>query len=179
MPIHGARRSRGVAFLLTVVMSAMVVATSCSSASVEDPSRATVVEVVDGDTVRLRFGPITETVRLLGIDTPESVHPTVPEQCFGAEASAELRRLLPAGTGVEVFRDTDGRDHYGRLLLHVRRADDGLAVNLYLVAQGFAAAAFYDPNNVGRRSFLEAERTARTEARGLWGLCDGPDQPLG
>lgn len=150
----------------------------CGGATVADPSHATVVEVVDGDTVRLAFGPLTETARLLGIDTPESVHPTVPEQCFGAEATAELRRLLPPGTNVDVFRDIEGRDHYGRLLLHLRRTDDGLAINLHLVENGFAAAAFYEPNDHDRSRFLDAERRAKTARRGLWGVCDGPDQPL-
>ncbi len=156
----------------------LAVVAGCTPSAVADPARATVVEVVDGDTVRLQFGPLVETARLLGVDTPESVHPTAPEQCFGAEASAELRRLLPPGTDVEVFRDADSRDHYGRLLLHVRRADDGLAVNLHLIENGFAAAAFYEPNHHDRRRFLDAEQRARADRRGLWGACDGPDQPL-
>ncbi len=153
-------------------------APGCRPQQVDDPSRATVVEVVDGDTVRLGFGPITESVRLLGIDTPESVHPTLPQQCYGAEATAELERVLPPGTEVEVFRDTDSRDHYGRLLLHLQRADDGFAVNLHMVEQGYAAASFYEPNHHDRHLFAEAERVARTEGRGLWGACEGPDQPL-
>ncbi len=163
-----------IAVCLVLTMSG----TGCGAATVADPSMATVVEVVDGDTVRLRFGPIVETARLLGIDTPESVHPTLPEQCFGAEATAELRRLLPPGTEVAVFRDTDGRDHYGRLLLHLRRTDDGLPVNLHLVENGFAAAAFYEPNHHDRSRFLDAERTAKAGGLGLWAVCDGPDQPL-
>jgi len=156
----------------------VVTGIGCGGTSVADPSQVTVVEVVDGDTVRLQFGPVVETARLLGIDTPESVHPTVPEQCFGSEATAELRRLLPVGTQVDVFRDADGRDHYGRLLLHLRRTDDGLAVNLHLVENGFAAAAFYEPNHHDRSRFLDAERRAKAEGRGLWGVCDGPDQPV-
>lgn len=156
----------------------VLVCLGCGGTGVTDPSRATVVEVVDGDTVRLRFGPVVETTRLLGIDTPESVHPTVPEQCFGSEATGELRRLLPPGTEVDVFRDADARDHYGRLLLHLRRTDDGLAVNLHLVENGFAAVAFYEPNHHDRGRFLDAERRAKAAGRGLWGVCDGPDQPL-
>lgn len=170
-----ARRSRSA---MPVLLVLTVVSFGCGPTTVADPSLATVDEVVDGDTVRLRFGPIVETTRLLGVDTPESVHPTAPEQCFGAEATAELRRLLPSGTEVAVFRDTEGRDHYGRLLLHVRRVDDGLAINLHLVEHGFAAAAFYEPNHHDRSRFLDAERAAKAERRGLWGACDGPDQPL-
>lgn len=163
---------------LPVWLVLVLTCAGCRGATVADPSQATVVEVVDGDTVRLQFGPLVETTRLLGIDTPESVHPTVPEQCFGSEATAELRRLLPPGTEVDVFRDADGRDHYGRLLLHLRRSGDGLAVNLHLVENGFAAAVFYEPNHHDRGRFLDAERLAKAEGRGLWGVCDGPDQPL-
>lgn len=167
-------------FLSTIPFLPVLIAVGvgCGPTAVADPSLATVDEVVDGDTVRLRFGPIVETARLLGVDTPESVHPTVPEQCFGAEATTELRRLLPPGTEVAVFRDTESRDHYGRLLLHVRRADDGLAINLHLIENGFAAAAFYEPNHHDRNRFLDAERAAKAARRGLWGACDGPDQPL-
>ncbi len=161
-----------------LMMLAAVAVGGCSHPQVTDPGSATVVEVVDGDTVELRFGPIVETVRLLGVDTPETIHPTVPEQCFGAEATAELRRLLPAGTEVEVFRDAQSRDHYGRLLLHLRRPGDELAVNLHLVEHGFGAATFYQPNHHDRRRFLDAERQARAQGRGLWEACDGPDQPL-
>lgn len=169
--------SRRILSGIRVCLVLAAVSFGCGATSVADPSQATVVEVVDGDTILLRFGPIVETVRLLGVDTPESVHPTVPEQCFGAEATAELRRLLPPGSRLAVFRDAEGRDHYGRLLLHLRR-DDGLAINLHLVEHGFGAAAFYEPNHHDRSRFLAAERTAKTEGRGLWGMCDGPDQPL-
>ena len=164
--------------LLLRLLPTLAALIGCSEGAPIDPGRATVVEVVDGDTVRLQFGPVTETARLLGIDAPESVHPSVPDQCFGAEASAELGRLLPVGTVVDVARDVDGRDHYGRLLLHLRRAEDGLNINHHLVEQGFAAAAFYEPNHHDRRRFLDAQRRAEAEQRGLWALCDGADQPL-
>lgn len=141
-------------------------------------STAEIVEVVDGDTVRVRIGPLIETVRLLGIDTPESVHPTVPEQCYGAEASTELARLLPPGTIVDLYRDRQARDHYGRLLLYLYRHHDGLAVNLHLLDQGFAAASFYEPNVHFRSRYLGAERRAREDGLGLWSDCEGPDQPL-
>ncbi len=134
--------------------------------------------MIDGDTVDLRIGSTTERVRLLGIDTPESVATHVPDQCFGTEASAALAQLLPIGTSVDVSRDTEARDRYGRLLLYLNRSDDGLFVNEWLVANGFAEAVFYEPNTTHRPLLNQAQRQATADGVGLWGHCDGPDQPL-
>jgi len=157
---------------------AVLATTSCSSESSRAGNPFVVVEVIDGDTIEIVVGPATERVRLLGIDAPESVHPTVPVQCFGPEASSALGRLLPPGTEIEVFRDEQLRDHFGRLLLYIYRADDGLNVNHHLVEQGLAAASFYEPNFHLRAELTGAEQRARTQKAGLWGSCDGPDQPL-
>ncbi len=142
------------------------------------PDRAIVVEVVDGDTVELAFGNRRERVRLLGVDAPESVHPSVPVQCFGAEASNGLAGLLRAGTEVRVERDVEARDRYDRLLLYLYRVDDGVFVNRWLVANGLADTAFYEPNTTRSRELTSARAAARASSIGLWGRCDGPDQPL-
>ena len=103
------------------------------------PGRAaTVVRVVDGDTIVVRLGDRTETVRLIGIDTPESVARDRPDECYGAEASSRLAELLPPGTAVQLTRDVEPRDMYDRLLAYVHRPDDGLFVNLAQVADGYA-----------------------------------------
>ena len=136
------------------------------------------VEVVDGDTVELQFDSGRERVRLLGIDAPESVHPSVPVQCFGPEAAAELARLLPAGAEVRVERDAQARDRYDRLLLYLYRSDDGLFVNRWLVDNGLADTAFYEPNTTRAAELRQARSAARAASAGLWGHCDGPDQPL-
>ncbi len=140
--------------------------------------RAEVVSVIDGDTVELTIGGTRERVRLLGIDAPESVAVNVPEQCFGAEASAALAELLPPGTAVEITRDAESRDRYGRLLLYLVRSSDGLFVNEWLVASGYAAAVSYEPNTAHRPALAGAERRATAGPTGLWATCDGPDQPL-
>ena len=134
--------------------------------------------VIDGDTIVLRAEGDTFTVRLLGVDTPESVSTVTPIQCFGAEATAALAGLLPPGTAVHVGRDTELRDHYGRLLLHITRQSDGLHINHWLVAEGYANAVTYPPNTLLRSDLALAERQARADGRGLWAHCDGPDQPL-
>ncbi|HEY8547400.1 MAG TPA: thermonuclease family protein, partial [Acidimicrobiales bacterium] len=86
------------------------------------PGAAVVVHVVDGDTLVVRFrGGGEARLRLIGIDTPESVATDRPNECFGQEASAALAALLPAGTPVRVERDVEPRDRYDRLLGYVYR----------------------------------------------------------
>ena len=86
------------------------------------PGAATVVRAVDGDTlvVTLATGG-TETVRLIGVDTPETVAPRRPVECFGPEAAAALAALVPPGTEVRLSRDVEPRDRYDRLLAYVHR----------------------------------------------------------
>ncbi|HRW37265.1 MAG TPA: thermonuclease family protein [Aquihabitans sp.] len=135
---------------------------------------ARVVHVVDGDTVDVELAGATERVRLLGIDTPETVKPGHPIDCFGPEASARTKALLPAGTAVVLQRDTEPRDRYGRLLAYLWRRDDGLFVNGSLVDDGFADTLSIEPN-VAHRSDLSARRAAaRAEGRGMWGSCPRP-----
>ena len=124
--------------------------------------------VADGDTVDLRNG---EKIRLVQIDTPEVYFGT---ECYGPQASALTKRLLPPGTAVrlEVEPATDRVDEYGRLLRYVVRARDDLDINIYLVRVGAAAPYFYD----GRRGMYAGlldrlARRARAERLGLWGAC--------
>lgn len=148
------------------------------SAPDREPVTGTVVFVIDGDTVDMDIDGQRERVRLLGIDAPESVHRSVPEQCFGAESSAALTELLPIGSEVTLERDVEARDRYGRLLLYLYRADDGLFINEQLVRSGMADTSFYQPNTTMEDVLTAARAEARAERAGLWGRCDGPDQPL-
>src|SRR5438105_15842049 len=102
------------------------------------PGTAFVSRVVDGDTVVVTIAGKKESVRLIGIDTPESVKPGTPVQCFALEASARTKASLPPRTAVRLVRDTEARDRYGRLLAYVYRASAGLFVNLALAQEGFA-----------------------------------------
>jgi micrococcal nuclease len=134
-------------------------------------ANASVVRVVDGDTVHLLLGDTEETVRLIGIDTPETHRPGTPVQCFGPEATRFTAALLPKGTAVRLERDVEARDRYGRLLGYVIRADDGLFVNLQLARQGFAHAYTFPPNIAHADEFVAAAGQARDEQRGLWSRC--------
>ncbi|HLM62698.1 MAG TPA: thermonuclease family protein [Acidimicrobiales bacterium] len=142
------------------------------------PGGATVVRVVDGDTMVVDLGGVEERVRLIGIDTPESVAPGRPVECYGAEASHRLADLLPAGTPVRLERDVEPRDAYDRLLAYAYRADDDLFLNLAQVADGYAEAREYPPNTAQRLRFDAAERTARSAGAGLWAACGGADVPV-
>lgn len=141
-------------------------------------ANATVVEVIDGDTVRLEVATGVEVVRLLGIDTPETVDPNRPAQCFGAEASAYLTTMLPVGTPVLLTRDQQIRDVFGRLLGYVFVASSGQFTNAEMIRGGFANTLSIEPNNAYRDTFADALRDAKKDKAGLWAKCDGPDQPL-
>ncbi|WP_436795332.1 thermonuclease family protein [Actinospongicola halichondriae] len=134
-----------------------------------------VVRVIDGDTVDVDVDGAVERVRLIGVDTPEAVAPERPIQCYGVEASAHTKELLPEGTAVRLERDEVSRDQYGRLLAYLYRVDDDLLVNLDLIEQGFADAVTYGDNEALYDTFVAAESAARSGGVGLWSACGGPD----
>jgi len=142
------------------------------------PDRGVVTHLVDGDTLDVRVGARTERIRLIGVDTPESVAPNRPVQCYGAEASTYLATLVPEGTEVRLERDAVARDQYDRLLAYVYRVEDDLLVNLAMVEQGFADAVTYGDNEALYATLAAAEAEARAAGRGLWGVCGGPDVDL-
>jgi micrococcal nuclease len=127
-----------------------------------------IARVVDGDTVYLTNGA---KIRLVQIDTPEVYFGV---ECYGEQASAEMKKLLPPGTRVRLAAEpaTDAVDRYGRLLRYVCHARDDLNVNVFLVARGFAGPYFYS----GRRGRYAGQLVhlalgARAHHRGLWGAC--------
>jgi micrococcal nuclease len=149
---------------------------SCAGADLSLMVRAEVVDHVDGDTVRVRIASngaavpaelgVVETVRLLGVDAPETVHPGRPVERFGAEASDFTRKRL-LGKTVRLAFDWDLRDRYGRLLAYVY-SSGGECFNALLIREGYAHAytrfafQFMD-------EFRALEQDARKEKRGLWG----------
>jgi len=165
----------------TATASALVllVVASCSSVGGETAEqnrtadRATVIDVVDGDTVRLHIDGHQESVRLIGIDTPETKHPTKGVQCFGPQASDFMTRLLPAGTELRIERDVEARDSYDRLLLYLFAAtpDGERFINLELVTRGYARPLSIEPNVRYRRLFVDAAIDAERNLRGLWRVC--------
>lgn len=131
---------------------------------------AWVTKVVDGDTIKISTGWM---VRLVGIDTPETVDPRRPIGCFGKEASNQVKSLL-SQKEVILQKDVSETDKYQRLLRYVYLPlENGqlLFVNDYLVREGFARAFTYPPDAKFSEQFKLAEEEARKNKRGLWGRC--------
>lgn len=129
-----------------------------------------VLEVIDGDTIKVE-GNVT--VRLLGIDTPETKDPRKPVQCFGKEASNETKRLV-GGKVVILEKDVSETDKYGRLLRYVFlpiRSEKLLFLNDYLIREGFARVLTYPPDVKYTEQFLQGQQEAKENNRGLWGRC--------
>lgn len=163
-----------------VVMCTVLLA-SCAPDSVDGfPTDEIVVrEVVDGDTIVVTFpNGQDETIRLLGIDTPETVDPSRPQQCFGREATEFLTNLVPSGTAIWLERDAEARDRFGRLLAYAYRSSDDLFINAALLEGGFADLAIFEPNDAHSELLTSAVTLARTRSAGLWGQCGGPDIAL-
>jgi micrococcal nuclease len=186
------RRCALFALLLLLPMACaqhqVVLTTQAPATLSEEPpgyEEATVVKVVDGDTIDVEVtgrvdGPGAGQaqigdeyrVRLIGIDTPESVKPNTPVECFGREASEAAKALLE-GVEVKLVRDVEEADQYDRLLRYVYLGAE--MANARLVANGYAFAYTYPPSVRHSDLFVEMEREARENDRGLWApdTCSG------
>jgi micrococcal nuclease len=129
-----------------------------------------VVRVVDGDTIAVALAGRVERVRYIGIDTPESVKPDTPVQCYAHKAASENARLV-ARERVRLVLDVEPHDRFGRLLAYVYRAHDGLFVNAALVRGGFARTLTIPPDVRFAERFRALAAQARRAGRGLWSAC--------
>ncbi len=168
------RRSR--LQLMYRMLAVLISTTAGCTTNITAPAstnEASVVQVVDGDTVRLRIADTTETVRLIGVDTPETKHPTKGVQCYGPEATQFLQQLLPVGRRLRVERDDEARDAYRRLLLYLFITVNGaeVFVNRELVLRGFARPLDIAPNSQYSDVFVQAAFDAQRHTRGLWKWC--------
>ena len=121
---------------------------------------------VDGDTMVVEIDGTPEKVRLIGVDTPETVHPSKPVQYFGKEASAFTRAAVE-GKMVYLEYDRQRRDRYGRLLAYVY-LEDGTLLNAEIIKQGYGFAYVKYPfSRMGE--FVGYEKEAREAGKGLWG----------
>ncbi len=137
----------------------------------QQTSNVKVARVIDGDTVELETG---ETLRYIGIDTPETKHPSKPVQCYGEEAYQANKKLVEGKT-VRIEKDVSNVDKYRRLLRYVyvstQASPSGILVNDHLVRNGFAFASTFPPDVKFSEQFLEAQREAREKNRGMWSKC--------
>jgi len=133
-----------------------------------DRTNALVTRVVDGDTIEVHFRQRNLTVRLIGVDTPESVMPGEPVQCYALAASRFTTRQLD-GERVRLEFDVERTDPYGRTLAYVWLGRE--LFNEMLVREGYAFVTTYPPNARYEARFLRAQRQARAAGRGVWGRC--------
>ncbi len=126
-----------------------------------------VLRVIDGDTIEIKYKQKKEIVRLIGVDTPETVYPTQPVEPYGPQATEFTKNLL-LGESVYLKYDDEKRGKYGRLLAYVYRVPDGLFVNLELVRQGYGKAYIKYPFEY-MPLFQNYEDIAKSVSKGLWG----------
>lgn len=130
-----------------------------------------VVEVTDGDTIKVRTGRGVERVRLIGIDTPEVDHSGPDDECFGEEAKAFLTAMID-DKRVWLTFDAECKDGYDRTLAYVHRGvETNDFVQRLLLRGGWATAYAVSPNVSLREMFEADEAAARSASEGLWGEC--------
>ena len=134
-----------------------------------------VSRVIDGDTVEVSRGGRALTIRLIGIDTPETVHPTEPIECYGPEASRFAQRQLTGRSVLLEFDHSQGRvDYYGRTLAYVWLDGQGLTLfNKEAIRRGFALEYTYDSAYQWQSLFQKAEKRAQRQKLGVW-RCPTP-----
>jgi micrococcal nuclease len=169
--MYGARGSGllGSAALLAAV-ALLVLRPWQGSDPAEPPGspRAHVVRAVDGDTLEVQIEGRREDVRLIGIDTPETVDPEAPVECFGPRASSFAHHLLD-GRDIRLDLGVERRDAYGRLLAYVRLR--GRLVNAAILRRGLARTLTIPPNDRYAERFERLALRAARSGRGLWGAC--------
>ena len=163
-----------------MLLCVAVIATACRAGSPPAPTiptalgaNATMLRVVDGDTIDVTIAGHRERVRLIGIDTPETKKPNTPVQCYGPEATTFTKSLLPVDAELHLERDVVARDDFGRMLAYVYLAGDGTFVNMAIIRRGFARPLTIAPNSAHADEFVEAARVAEADNIGLWAKCSG------
>jgi micrococcal nuclease len=163
-------RGGAIGSIVLLLMVVLVVLRPWEGGEDQGPASVTalVTRVVDGDTVEARIGGEAEDVRLIGVDTPETVKPGEPVQCFGPQASRFAHGLLE-GRRVRLVFGAERRDPYDRLLAYAYL--DGRFVNATLVRRGLARTLTIPPNDRFAPRLRRLELAAARAGRGLWGAC--------
>lgn len=134
-----------------------------------------VTKVTDGDTIHIDMNGKDEKVRLIGINTPETVDPRTPVQCFGKEASTRMKELAGGKIVRLEYDETQStRDAYNRILAYVY-LEDGQMLNRKMVAEGYAYEYTYMTPYKYQKEFRQLQTLAKTSERGLWSpsTCNG------
>lgn len=175
--LHYWRRHK-IKFLLFVVILLIVVATqsgwlnsTTKNLQQNDPGLYTIVRYVDGDTVDVNMNGSIETVRFIGVDTPETHKPNTPVQCYGPEAAAHTKEVISKFGKVRLQADPldTNRDRYGRLLRYIY-LPDGTLLDEQIIQQGYGFAYLSFPFSK-KDQFAADEKAAQTAKLGLWSAC--------
>lgn len=148
----------------------------------EDATEATVIEVVDGDTLDIDLDGDEFIVRLIGIDTPETVAPNEPVGCFGPEASERTKAMFPVDRTIWLEQDVSETDRFGRLLGHVwitaddERGGAAFLASEVLVREGYAQVGTFPPDVKYVERFEAAQDAAVATNAGLWAACDNEEE---
>lgn len=150
--------------------------------------KATVVRVVDGDTIVANVDGEEYKIRLIGVNTPETVHPSKPVEYYGKEASEFTKSVLTEGKEIYLEKDVSDVDRYGRMLRYVwlqvpknqlNPSDSDIDNNMFnalLLKGGYAQVSTFPPDVNYQEHFLELEKTAKKEKNGLWSENIGNDE---
>lgn len=160
--------------LATLITGCSVVGSNTApntNADSDKSDKGIITKVVDGDTVKVSINGRVENIRLIGVDTPETVDPRRPVGCYGKEASDFTKALLPKDTEVRLVLDVEPRDRYKRLLAYVYRSSDDLFVNAELARKGYANVLTIPPNIAHAEEFVKLAGEARRQNIGLWKAC--------
>lgn len=147
-----------------------------ASGACREPELVEVVFLADGDTFVVDSSRGSETIRFIGVDTPETGYGSTDEECYGAEASAFTASNFPVGTCLWLTFDQDCIDYYDRTLayLHTGNGDQDF-YQRRLIREGYASVLIFDPNDAFEDVFRADEAEAKAEDLGLWGECGGND----
>jgi endonuclease YncB( thermonuclease family) len=155
--------------LLQAPSSVLLQDSSSRTLDFDQSKMYTVVNVVDGDTIKIQNSSEIETVRLIGVDTPETVHPSKPVECYGKEASSFVENLLKdTQVYIELDSSQGERDRYGRLLAYIFLPDKVL-VNQLIISEGYGFEYTYNTPYKYQQDFKHAEQRATNLQKGLWG----------
>lgn len=159
-------------FLNQIVLSLLVLLNNANQDTLKLESirlidDGTVTRVIDGDTIEIFENNSTYKVRLIGVDTPESVDPRKEVECYGLEASLFLKKELE-GRVVELVNDPsqEDKDTYGRLLRYVYL--DNNLINQKIIEEGYGFEYTFKKPHQFQKEFKEAEENAKTNNKGLW-----------
>lgn len=173
------RRKHGVSLLIAILAAVLAYGqtqgwfgSAEKGVTTTQPGLYSINHYVDGDTIVVNMNGSSETIRFIGIDTPETHKPNTPVQCYGPAAAAYTKnRITNAGGKVRLVSDSlsTNRDRYNRLLRYVY-LPDGTNVNQELVTKGYAFYYPYFPFSK-KDAFAVAEQSAMSAHAGLWGNC--------